>query len=152
MATPRFDLFVDKMLAECEASKVESSKSNSLHYASLDIDEYQVFIFCDDASDRKMLTEAKQRGVPIGGIYSAIEHPPRVTPGLKHLHIYARNNEIAAINISGTGHDGWTGVRLPNKVVNGIQQHFPAYRIPPGGILEFKEQSVSDFITILESL
>ena len=56
--------------------------------------------------------------------------------GQKHLHIYAGQTQIAAVNADGSGHDGYSGTQLPNKVAKAIRAKFPDFNIPSDNILE----------------
>lgn len=117
----------------------------ALKYCRVEIDDYEVFIFSTSP-----LLEVKS--IKFSGIYSAIEHLPRVTPGFKHIHLFAKGKEIGALNVNGSTHDSWHGVQLPNKVIDGIKNRFPKYNIPKNGLLEFIEPDMGKFIFILESL
>lgn len=81
--------------------------------------------------------EAQHKGHPLGGKYSAQLHPPHGGQGQQHIHVYARNNQLFALNIDGTAHDKSHGVQIPNKVAAAIRQHFPSFTIPANNLIEY---------------
>ena len=103
-----------------------------------EVDEYVVHIYFETAGPLfRQIDEARQRGeIPLGGQYSANNHAAHVTGGKRHLHFYAGQKEIAAANFDGTGHDGYSGTKLPNKVASAISRKFPMFSLPPNHILE----------------
>jgi hypothetical protein len=82
------------------------------------------------------LTEARYRGIPLGGQYSAQLHKSHGAAGQKHIHVYAKNNELFALNKDGSAHDASHQIRIPNKVAKAIQSTFPAITLPPGNFIE----------------
>jgi hypothetical protein len=53
------------------------------------------------------------------------------------VHIYKGQNQICSMNADGSGHDGYTGTRLPNKVVKAIKgrNEFKNFKLPPNNVL-----------------
>lgn len=99
--------------------------------------EGEIFhIYMHDQNDDQILNEAKTKGEPLTGTYSAIKHPPHNPTGEYHLHVYDSSNEIFAINKSGKGHDGYSGTRIPNRVFAALQAKYPDYTIPSDQIIE----------------
>ncbi len=93
---------------------------------SFSVDDMEVHVLRETSPhDAKKLDEATHKGKPLGGKYSAQLHPPHGGQGEKHLHVYAKKNQIFALNVSGTAHDKSHGVTIPNKVAAAIRQHFP---------------------------
>jgi hypothetical protein len=95
------------------------------------IEEYTIHLYFESENDelKQYFSEAKTRGsISFDSVYSANKHGSHTTKGQDHLHIYAKNNEIAAVNIDGTGHDGHHGFKLPNKVYDGIIKNFPKFK------------------------
>jgi hypothetical protein len=148
--TPRFDRLYKQIMAELGQPVVDLPPDVNLKVATLPIHEYLVHIYFHDAGVSTLLREAQHRGTPIGGIYSAVKHSPHTPEGKHHLHLYAKGNQIGALNIDGTTHDSWHGHRLPNMVVNGIRTHFPSFHVPEDGVLETVSPEVADFILLLE--
>lgn len=89
--------------------------------------------------DEDVLFEARHRGTPLGGQYSAILHRAHIEPGQDHLHILVKRHQLAALNKDGTAHDSSHGIRLPNRVVTAIRAKFPKFTIPPDGYIERAE-------------
>lgn len=106
-----------------------------MNWTTLKIDEYSIYIYFTD-SEVGYFTEAIDRGISLGGIYSAIKHKPHTEPGQHHLHIYKRGNQIFAINKDGTAHDKSHKYKIPNKVVTGLKQKFPDFKIPKDNFIE----------------
>ena len=102
---------------------------------TITIDEFQIIVNYH-TSESELLLEAKHKGTPLVGTYSFTKHPPHTQPGEYHLHVYDGNNQIFAINKDGTGHDGYHGYVIPNKVYQTITQRFPSWLFPPDQIIE----------------
>lgn len=148
--TPRFDRLYKQIMAELGQPVIDLPSDVNLKVAALPIDDHLVHIYFHDPNVSHLLNEAQHRGTPIGGIYSASKHSPHTPEGKYHLHLYAKGNQIGALNIDGTTHDSWHGHRLPNVVVSGIKTHFPSFQVPDDGVLETVCPEVADFIRLLE--
>lgn len=83
-----------------------------------------------------LLTEVKSKGIPLIGTYSYIKHNPHSSTGDYHLHIYNGKNQIFSINRNGTGHDGYSGERIPNEVYNALVKKFEGWHFPSNQIIE----------------
>lgn len=103
---------------------------------SITVDEFTVHLYCDDLDAKCFLLEAEHRGTPIGGPYSVKYHTAHTTPGQNHIQVYYKRNRLLSLNADGTAHDRSHGIRIPNKVVKGIQKFFPDIQIPPNNIIE----------------
>ncbi len=98
-----------------------------------------VIIHYDD-SDNHVLNEANNKGRPLVGSYSYKLHQPHNPTGDYHIHLYDGKNEILSMNkASGKGHDGYTGVRIPNKAFKALKDRFPDWKWPENQILESKD-------------
>ena len=102
----------------------------------LQVDDFTVHVFCDEFDAIIALDEAEHRGTPLGGPYSGSYHRAHTDPGEDHLHVYLKNNQLFAINVSGTAHDRSHGVRIPNRVAKGIRKAFPQIVLPPNNLIE----------------
>ncbi len=103
------------------------------------VDEYVVHVLLDVRTlDANCLDEAEHRGRPLGGQYSAQLHSPHTPPpvGQFHLHVYARNNQIFALNMDGSAHDRSHGTTMPRKVADAIKNLFPDFTVPPNNFIE----------------
>lgn len=119
----------------------------------LEIDEYIVHIFISrDDTSAILINEAIQKGISFGGKYSGLHHKVPA-PGKEHIHVYARGNEIFALNKDGTAHDQSHGIKIPNKVANAIRTHLPNFTLPPNNFIEsaplaiealYKMQSINE--------
>lgn len=101
----------------------------------INVDEYVVHLVFPPRTNKR-LDEAKHKGIPLGGQYSAKTHQAHSSGGYKHIHVYARNKQIFALNKPGTGHDQSHGVKIPNKVAKAIRKQFPDFDLPPGNFIE----------------
>lgn len=54
----------------------------------------------------------------------------------KHIHVLKKGNELFALNIDGSAHDGYHGVEIPKKVREKLPEIFPGCTIPQDGIIE----------------
>ena len=52
----------------------------------------------------------------------------------KHMHIYVKQNEVFAINVDGTAHDGYHNVKIPDEIAPFIQSK--GITLPPNNIIE----------------
>ena len=106
--------------------------------AIFEVEEFIIHIYFDlDSPLTSKIDEAKHRGdIELGKQYSANKHNGHISGAQKHLHIYAGQTQIASVNVDGSGHDGYSGTRLPNKVVKAIKSKFPDFNIPSNNILE----------------
>ncbi|PJZ28320.1 hypothetical protein [Leptospira kmetyi] len=96
-----------------------------------------VYYFPSEATIKKLLQEANSRGdKTLGGGYSATKHKPHTSKGEYHLHIYSGNNQIGAINKSGTTHDAFHGSQIPKSLIPKLKRAFPGFEIPANGLLE----------------
>lgn len=92
-----------------------------------------IFYHLDNSA---FVNESKSKGNYLIGNYSYLKHPPHTTPGEYHIHVYDGQNQIFAINKNGTAHDGYHGVRIPNKVFKALTQKFNDWTFPSDQIIE----------------
>lgn len=109
---------------------------------SFTIEEYHVHMLFEGVAD-SVLTEAKHKGLPIGGKYSAQLHSAHSAVGQQHVHVYAKNNQLFALNKDGSAHDASRKIQIPNKVAKAIQGKFPWFTLPPDNLIETAPDSVS---------
>ncbi|MDD5300062.1 MAG: hypothetical protein PHD65_06175 [Gallionella sp.] len=103
---------------------------------TFEVDGYVISIFIRrDDQVTIPLNEAKQKGISLGGQYSALRHTVP-EPGKEHIHVYAKGNDIFALNKDGTAHDQSHGVKIPNRVADAIRTHFPNFSLPPNNFIE----------------
>jgi hypothetical protein len=102
----------------------------------LKVDDTIVHLYMHPFQGKVALHEAQVRGEPLGGPYSAQYHRAHTTPGEDHIHVYRKNNQLFALSRGGTAHDRSHGVKIPNKVADGIRLKFPEIRIPPNNYIE----------------
>jgi hypothetical protein len=107
----------------------------SHQWFSFAVDQYEVHILFE-ATTENVITEARHKGVPLGGRYSVQLHKAHSPVGQEHIHVYARNNQLFALNKDGSAHDSSHQTRIPNKVANAIQSAFPQFTLPPGNFIE----------------
>ena len=106
------------------------------------VDKYDVHLLFEN-KDSGELTEGKNKGVPLGGVYSAQLHKAHPPIGQEHIHVYAKNNQLFALNKDGSAHDASHKTRIPNKVAKAIQDRFPAFVLPPDNFIESASPLVS---------
>ena len=78
----------------------------------------------------------------MGGKYSALLHKAHVPGGQDHIHVFARQNQLFAINRDGTAHDRSHGVRIPNRVADAIRAEFPNFNLPLDNLIESAPEPV----------
>lgn len=84
---------------------------------------------------RALLNEQRP-AVDLGKGRSMLFHKAHVPNTEDHLHFFVKGARIAAINRSGTAHDGSHGVQLQRWALDGIKQHYPDFTLPPNGLIE----------------
>jgi hypothetical protein len=118
-------------------------------YFVLALDNSVVAIWTENGSDDvPRLAEAKYRGTPIGGPYSARLDRSAAPGGEADLHVFMEGTQLFAMYSDGARKHGKPGYRIPNRFAKGIHQHFPNFQLPDDGILETLEDSR---FSILES-
>ena len=80
--------------------------------------------------------EGKSKSFELGGAYSTQLHHAHTSPGQTHIHVYAKNNQLFAMNQDGSAHDRSHGSQIPNKVAQAITQKFPGFALPPDNFIE----------------
>lgn len=102
---------------------------------SFKVDSFDVHILFSQ-SEAGPLLEGKSKSFDLGGAYSAQLHQAHTPVGQKHVHVYARNNQLFALNQDGSAHDQSHGSQIPNKVAQAITQKFPGFTLPPNNFIE----------------
>ncbi|HZY82258.1 MAG TPA: hypothetical protein VFE50_22185 [Cyclobacteriaceae bacterium] len=97
-------------------------------------------IFFHDELEYQQMNEAKSRGRHLTGTFEYDIHKPHNSTGEYHIHLRDKGKEILSMNkVSGTAHDGYHGVRIPNKAFKALQQKLPDWNWPKNQIIESKE-------------
>ena len=100
--------------------------------------------------EEQVLFEAQPVGKPLVGTYSAILHKGHGAGGQDHLHVFAKRNQLFALNKDGTAHDASHGARIPNRVAQAIRSKFPQFKIPDTGVIEgVMDEELYEFYTAL---
>lgn len=120
---------------------VADQQKPSFGWLSFDIDGYSVHIF-HSSDEVGALQEARHQGTPLGGRYSAQLHQAHAPGGQRHLHIYARRNQLFALNVDGTAHDDSHGAKIPSRVAQGIAQRFPEFEMPKDRLIEWAPEDL----------
>ena len=116
---------------------IQEEERKKYQWLTFEIDTYVVHILFETT-----LNESKLHGFPLGGQYSAQLHNAHSEVGQKHLHVYAKNNQIFSMNIDGTAHDKSHRTRIPNKVANAINKYFPDFTLPPDNFIESASEEI----------
>ena len=106
-----------------------------MKHETFEIDCYSIVVTYHD-NQSELLLEAKTKGEPLIGTYSVIKHQRHTPDGDYHLHVYDEQNQIFAINKGGSAHDGYHGVRIPNKVYQELTKRYNGWQFPPNKIIE----------------
>jgi hypothetical protein len=93
------------------------------------------FVF-EVGTDAQALFEARHKGTPLVGQYSAQLHKAHISSGQDHLHVFAKQNQLFALNKDGTAHDRSHGAQIPNRVADAIRAQYPEFMLPPNRIIE----------------
>lgn len=110
-------------------------------------------VFATDSFDKTLL-ESKcgkigQYTYRIDGAHSEV--------GFPHIHVLLKGNELFALNIDGSAHDGSHGVRIPNVIKDALPKIFPSCKIPENGMIECMTdfsgfEGLKDAIALCESV
>lgn len=104
---------------------------------TFEIDGIKFKIFQHSETEVQQINESKNKGQPLTGTYTFDIHKPHNPPGEYHMHLYDKGNEILSINkVSGTAHDGYHGIRIPNKAFGALKDKFKGWKWPNNQILE----------------
>lgn len=104
--------------------------------AQLLTEEFVIHVYADDEDTLEQLEEAKGPGRPLAGkYYYRVDRPPPES-GQIHVHVYAKNNHIFAINKDGSAHDASHGFTIPNKAASALRRRFPDWKIPDNNLIE----------------
>jgi hypothetical protein len=102
-----------------------------------EIDGITFKIFRHRDSNIQLIYEANEKGRQLIGTYTYDIHKPHNPTGEYHIHLYEKGNQILSINkISGTGHDGYHGIRIPNKAYKQLKAKFSDWNWPENQIIE----------------
>jgi hypothetical protein len=94
-------------------------------------------IFRHSDNEVQQLNESKNKGRHLVGTYTFDIHKPHNPTGEYHIHLRDKGNEILSMNkVSGTAHDGYHGVRIPNKAFDALKKKLPDWNWPSNQILE----------------
>lgn len=115
--------------------------ASNYEWFSFEVEDYHVHILFEPAKSG-VLEEAKQRGLPLGGKYSAQLHKAHSSAGKEHLHVYEKNNQLFAMNDDGTAHDDSHKTPIPNRVADAITQKFPHFTLPKDNFIESAPEEI----------
>lgn len=103
-------------------------------------EKFVIYHFAQDDPVAELIVRAllnEQRpSVDLGKGRSILFHKAHVPNTEDHLHFMVRRAKIAAINQSGTAHDMSHGVQLQRWALDGMQQYYPGFKLPPNGLIE----------------
>lgn len=116
-----------QFMVELEAANFE--------WFSFDVENYSIHILFLPSNGGPLL-EGKSKSVSLGGQYSAQIHKAHSPVGQEHIHVYAKNNQLFAMNVDGSAHDRSHGTKIPNKVAQAIGQKFPKIKLPSNNLIE----------------
>ena len=102
---------------------------------SFTVDSFAVHILFS-AFEAGLVLEGKSKSFELGGAYSAQLHHAHTSPGQTHIHVYAKNNQLFAMNQDGSAHDRSHGSQIPNNVAQAITQKFLGFTLPPDNFIE----------------
>ncbi|MDI9868002.1 hypothetical protein [Flectobacillus roseus] len=100
------------------------------------IDDITFKIFRHSETEVQQLNEANNSGRKLVGTYTYDIHKPHNPTGEYHIHLRNNGNEILSMNKSGTAHDNYHGIRIPNKAFKELKKQLPDWTWPNNQILE----------------
>lgn len=93
-------------------------------------------VITHDEQEVQQLIESRNYKRQLGGGYEAVVHQPHNSTGDYHIHLSNDGKEILSMNKSGSAHDGYHGVRIPNKAFKALKAQFPDWNWPADQIIE----------------
>ncbi|MHB1702826.1 MAG: hypothetical protein ACYCS0_01215 [bacterium] len=117
-------------------------ENNEFKWLNFNVSEYIVYILLDNSSEKMLLESNNYYNF---GKYSARLDNPHFSDGQKHIHLYARGNQLFALNKDGTAHDGKLSHQksIPNVVADFIRNEFPYIKIPVNNLIENASRSMT---------
>lgn len=99
----------------------------------------------------KLVLESKYGNV--GQYTYRIDPPHNPENGQTHVHFMEKGNEIFALNMDGSAHDGWHGVRIKNKILDALPKIMPGITLPKNGIIEcvYKSCGTAEEVVLYEA-
>jgi hypothetical protein len=139
-----------KSLFRETSKEVQNKKNENFQLITfitiLEVNNHIIHIYTDNLATSKQLNEAKSKGKTLlTGTYSATKHAAHTPKDQTHLHVYAKNNQIFALNKDGSAHDASHKVRIPNEVADAIRIVFPKWKIPKDNFIECDDSISSEF-------
>jgi hypothetical protein len=119
-----------------------------MHLPTYQLNQVVHFIFETGSGDETAF-EALHKGAPLIGKYSAILHKAHVPGGQDHLHVFARQNQLFALNRDGSAHDRNHGIQIPNRVADAIRNAYPEFTLPPDSFIEAAPSLVDEAYQLL---
>jgi hypothetical protein len=93
-------------------------------------------IYSHDLNETQELLESRNYKRKLVGNFGVTVHQPHNPTGDYHIHLSQDNNEILSINRNGSAHDGYHGVRIPNKAYKALKAQYPDWVWPDNQIIE----------------
>ncbi|NTD96362.1 hypothetical protein G6M26_27115 [Agrobacterium tumefaciens] len=104
---------------------------------TIEIDGMRFVVTRYSETEAQQLNETKGKGRHLTGTYYFDIHKAHNSTGEYHIHLRNKGNEILSMNkVSGTPHDGYHGVRIPNKAFKELKKQLPDWKWPENQILE----------------
>jgi hypothetical protein len=103
-----------KLLGESGNPKKERAESNEI-LLSADNKETLVEVLREIKASSKIARIVEGAQYFTDPPYNYRKDTPHSPTGLTHWHCFKKNKQIGVVNINGTGHDGSSGIRLPNR-------------------------------------
>lgn len=123
---------------------VGQGDSSDYEWQHSDADGFRIAFLCRlGTGEVDLINEARSKGKPIDGQHSAQLHGPYTAAGQSHLYVYARNNQLFALNIDGSAHDDSHRALIPNKVADAIRKHFPSFNVPRDNYVENADAEIN---------
>lgn len=110
-------------------------------HITIQLNDTYITLHAVDPIGVRTITEARNRGTPLGHGYSYRLDPSHIPGGQEHIHLFKRSNQILAVNRDGSGHDNSSGIRMPGRPYDVLRQEYPDWNWPTDRVLESIEES-----------
>lgn len=115
---------------------MEMKKVKDFYINGQDGKIYTISIYCDAKDYEGLYAIVESKHLELRKGYSLRKDSPHTPKGQPHIHLYHRNNEILAVNMDNSGHDGSHGYIIPKYPLEYIRKNFPEFNIPENGVIE----------------